>query len=67
MFNKIAETEQATVLDDAGKVRRIFARLNKDEASELELARAARQTGIVLPRLKDHTEPTANGQLKLKR
>ena len=66
MFTKIAETEEATVLDDAGKVRRVFSRLDKEEATELELVRTARQMGVVLPRLKDHTELGQNGLLKVK-
>ena len=66
MFSKIAESENAVVLDDAGKVRQVFARLGKDEATELEIARTARQMGVTLPRLKDHTELGQNGLLKVR-
>lgn len=67
MFNKTGATEQAIVLDDEGKVRRIYAHLGKDEASELEIARAARESGIALPKLSQFTEPGVDGRLRLKR
>lgn len=60
-FQKTAETEQATVLDEDGKVRRVFARLNKDEASELEILRTARDMGVKLDNLHEHCTVTPTG------
>lgn len=67
MFTKTADTEKMDVLDDAGKVRRVFASLSKDTASELELLRVARTMGVVLPKLSEYTEAGPAGTLRLKR
>jgi hypothetical protein len=60
-FQKTAEAEQATVLDEDGKVRRVFARLNKDEASELEILRTAKDMGMKIENLRDHCTATPSG------
>ena len=46
MFNKTAETEKVEVLDEKGRIARVFKRLNKTEATELEILRAAKEIGI---------------------
>ena len=65
MFNKTADTEKVDVLDEAGCIRRVFARLGKDTASELEILRAAKELGITVSGLYKHCTPK-NGQFVLK-
>jgi hypothetical protein len=63
-FIKTAETESATVLDEKGRVNRVFDRLGKDEASELEILRAARESGVKVANLREHCDVTPDGGLK---
>jgi hypothetical protein len=63
-FIKTAETETSTVLDEQGRVNRVFDRLGKDEASELEILRAARGLGVAVGSLRDHCDVTPAGGLK---
>lgn len=69
MFQKIADSEAANVLDGGSKVRFAFDRLGRDEASELEILRTAKDAGLSLKglRLSDFTEVGPNGTLRLKR
>lgn len=63
-FIKTAETESSEVLDEQGRVNRVFDRLGKDEASELEILRTARDMGVRVGSLRDHCEVTPAGGLK---
>jgi len=54
MFNKTAETEKVEVLDEKGRIARVFKRLNKSEATELEILRAAKEIGISVEGLHKH-------------
>jgi hypothetical protein len=60
-FIKTAETETSAVLDEQGRVNRVFDRLGKDEASELEILRTARDMGIKTGSLRDHCDVTSGG------
>jgi hypothetical protein len=60
-FIKTAETETSAVLDEQGRVNRVFDRLGKDEATELEILRAARALGVTVGTLREHCDVTPDG------
>jgi hypothetical protein len=62
-FIKTAETETSAVLDEQGRVNRVFDRLGKNEASELEILRTARDMGVRVGNLADHCDVTIAGGL----
>lgn len=66
-FIKTAETERTEVLDEQGKVARVFGRLNKPEATELEILRTAKEMGVKVGNLRDHCDVSSTGTLGLKR
>lgn len=67
MFNKTADTEQSAVLGEKQRIAHIFALLGKDKATELEILRAAKATGIVVGNLREHCTVAADGSMVLKK
>lgn len=49
MFTKIGETESSEVVAIQGVVTRLFEKIGKTTATELEVLRAARDLGVRLP------------------
>lgn len=61
MFTKIAETESTQVLTEQTKVARVFDALGKDEATELEILRTARDMGMSVSNLRSYCTVTPTG------
>jgi AraC-like DNA-binding protein len=61
MFNKTADSESAVVLNEQTKLDRVFDRLGKDEASELEILRTARDMGMTVSNLRSNCTVTPTG------
>lgn len=67
MFTKIGETESVRVIEIQGVVSRLFAKIGKNEATELEVLRAAKELGVRLPgKLNELCLVNANGTLSPK-
>lgn len=68
MFHKTAETEGTAVLGEKDRVIRVFDRLGKDVATELEILRTAKDMGMSLKGVKLSEHCTVTGaNLGLKR
>lgn len=67
MFNKTADTEGTEVLTEQRKLARVFDRLGKDEATELEVLRTAKEMGMPVSNLRDYCKVNANGTVGLKK
>lgn len=63
-FIKTAETEKTEVLDNQGVIGHVFDRLGKDEATELEIMRTARDMGVRVANLRSVCDVTPTGGLK---
>lgn len=67
MFEKRFASENATAINKGEQaVRTVFAAIGRDEASEIEIVRAARTLGVTLGRLGDVCESTGGGRYRLK-
>lgn len=67
MFNKTADTEGVEILTEQRKLARVFDRLGKSEASELEVLRAAQEMGTPVSNLRDYCTISPSGMVGLKK